>query len=642
MKKILSLALLLGFITSLVFLPSCQGGGNNTSSQDNSVSTDSSQPDESPDESQDESSAEEVPDEKASLIWDENYTDASAGLSSPEDVYKAKYYFDNTLLTDYSKSPAEGDAKYIFSGKEYSRFVNVADGYMISVPRKDINGDFTLSENRARVYSEDVVISISKEDQSPYPNNPDGWNIYFTEWLTMRIADLNFLSENNIIRTTMSKTHTDLLEGYEVVEYDMNIRLSKQIEFPYYSIAVIRKNGEYRKFHLVVMKSKEKMVNEFRQMIASIKFFDGEGESRNHVGEFELIIPDYWNAETKAYYNKLLNANVPDWGFFYEGNSQEYIDWMKSEEGIDYQPEIFMTYLHIGWYSNLNYLDLDFINQNAGGNGFNGKPVLNLTYQFTTTNNSIAGYSPMFDIMRGKYDDHFRKLAQDIKAYGKPVIFRLNNEMNTDWTSYCGMVTLLDPDIFIITWQRLYNIFREEGVDNTIWVFNPIDVTCPYSDWGAYLTYFPGPEYVQMLGLTSYEMGNTPYPTSFEARYKGCYEQYSPQFENYPWMIGEFACGAGGEKQFDWGTMTYKDTILGRNQSLQATWVEEMFKCFANSTKPGYEFANKIKVAVWFSTNDYAQVDGVRRITNYLNLNENLPQTLAKFRYWLPKIHENE
>ena len=61
----------------------------------------------------------------------------------------------------------------------------------------------------------------------------------------------------------------------------------------------------------------------------------------------------------------------------------------------------------------------------------------------------------MFDILRGVYDEDFRKLASAIKAYGYPVLFRLNNEMNTDWTSYCGMMTLCDPEIFILTWRYL-------------------------------------------------------------------------------------------------------------------------------------------------------------------------------------------
>ena len=54
--------------------------------------------------------------------------------------------------------------------------------------------------------------------------------------------------------------------------------------------------------------------------------------------------------------------------------------------------------------------------KHAGGNGTNGKPVFNLTYQFTVTNNATGGvYTPMFDILRGKLDDHFRNLARALK-----------------------------------------------------------------------------------------------------------------------------------------------------------------------------------------------------------------------------------
>ncbi|MDD4124713.1 MAG: hypothetical protein PHW77_03150 [Eubacteriales bacterium] len=638
MKKFVSFAFLLGLLTSFAFLPSCGKEDKDTSSEEETASSAESSEQA---ESSAEESAEPVPDENTSFIWNELYADADAGLASAQDIYNAKYYYNGGQNDNYSQDPAEGDAKFIFCGKEAARFVNVADGYMITIPVSEVTGDFSLSENRSKLFADDAVITISKEDQNPYPNTADGWDIYFTEWLTARIGDLNFLSANNIMRTTQSKTYTDLIEGYEVTEYDMYIKLPKEIERPYYNIAIIRKNGDYKNCYLVVMKSAAKVNDKFNAMIGSMAFIDSVGESANHVGQYDLIIPEYWSDETKAYYNKLMNNDVPDWGFFYAGNDQAYIDWLQGEEGIDYQPEIFMTYLHIGWYNDLSYLDLDFVTKNAGGNGFDGKPVLNLTYQFTTTNNSIAGFSPMFDILRGNYDDHFRKLAQDIKAYGKPVIFRLNNEMNTDWTSYCGMVTLLDPDIFIMTWQRLYNIFIEEGVDNTIWVFNPIKITCPYCDWGAYLTYFPGVEYVQMLGLTDYETGNGNL-TSFKTMYTEVYEQYITQFDNYPWMIGEFACGAGGAKQYDWGSSSYKDTVLGRTEAGQAAWLEQMFICFSKSNEEGYEFANEIKAAVWFSANDYANVGGKDYITNYYNIDDKLDLTIAKFKEWLPKIHEND
>ena len=239
----------------------------------------------------------------------------------------------------------------------------------------------------------------------------------------------------------------------------------------------------------------------------------------------------------------------------------------------------------------------------------------------------------MFDIITGKYDNHFKEIARSIKEYGKPVLFRLNNEMNTDWVSYCGIVTLLDPDIFIETWQRMYDIFVEEGVDNCIWIFNPIAKTTPYSNWGEWLNYMPGTNYVQMLGLTSYEMNNeATAPNTFKNMYTYVYEKSMPYFDNYPWIISEFACGAGGAVYYDWGKGKYLEKTLGRNETTQAAWVKAMFEILNDRDNPDNEFAKRIKAAVWFSVNDYADVDGKSKIINYLALDKELTKTLEAFK----------
>ena len=398
-------------------------------------------------------------------------------------------------------------------------------------------------------------------------------------------------------------------------------------EFSYYSIAVIRPADNYQYFWLLVMKSSEETYENIQTVVKSFKEFESIGTPVNSVGAYELRIPEYWNDATKAYYNKLMTQTTVDWGAFFHQNTEEYIDWLTSEEGINADMDVFMTYLHIGWYNQMNYLDTAMINREAGGDGFNGKPVLNLTYQFTTTNNNLdAPYTPMYDILRGKYDSHFRKLAQDIKSYGKPVLFRLNNEMNTDWTNYCGMQTMLDPDIYIETWRRLYDIFREEGVDNTIWIFNPFNNTYPYCNWGDSLNYFPGEDYVQMIGLTAYQDNNDDYIESFRDMYTDLYSKNSPYFDNYPAIIGEFACGAGGEVYYDWGSGKYLPIPdIEQKREWQAEWITQMFQCLINNQEAGYEFCKNIKVAIWFSANDIADTngDGVYEITNYLHLDEN-------------------
>ena len=232
--------------------------------------------------------------------------------------------------------------------------------------------------------------------------------------------------------------------------------------------------------------------------------------------------------------------------------------------------------------------------------------------------------------VRGEYDDYFDRLAKDVKQYGKPVLFRLNNEMNTDWTSYCGMMTLLDPDIFRLTWIRLYEAFEANGVDNCIWIFNPIAVSCPYSNWGEDLCYMPGIDYVQALGITRYEMLNdlATY-TTFKKGYSELYEKNRNYWMNYPWIVSEFGCAAGGAI-----TESGELTTLYRNKLTQAEWVKEMFDCMAD--KENNEFCKKITAMVWFNCNDYNQ--GL--IMNSLYLHSSLTETFQALKEGLKKVNE--
>ena len=246
----------------------------------------------------------------------------------------------------------------------------------------------------------------------------------------------------------------------------------------------------------------------------------------------------------------------------------------------------------------------------------------------------------MFDVLRGKFDDFFASLARDVKSYEQPVLFRLNNEMNTDWTSYCGMVTLLDPDIFIMTWQKLYKIFEKEGVNNAIWIFNPIARSTPYSNWGDMLNFMPGEDYVQMLGLTSYEMGNDAENyRSFYDHYTELYQRNTPYFDQYPAIISEFAAGSGGEVMMNYDTNQYEATEPMRNKDLQAKWVQEMFTYFNAEDKSQYPFVKNIKAAIWFSTNDVVVLNDETKITNYLKLDDALIGTLAAFKEGLKNNH---
>ncbi len=517
------------------------------------------------------------------------------------------------------------DDRYVFN--------NYASGYSIAVPSEDMVPDSTLALYGMVFNWPDSKLRVTYERVTPYEQNSRGYGIYTGEWLDRYISNQVYINQNGLSYFTPAiKNDTSVLPGFDVTVYSI---LAKGLSRPYYRIAIIRKEGQWARFGLLVYKSVNPDDEKFDGILRSWSVFTPRGGARNYLPAQQARENPSWNDETRNYYRKLLNQNTLDFGVFSgsmttpDKSNYEY-NWnviesekerLQGSEGIGHDYDIMPTYNHLSWYSEKHYFPSEMAAHFAGGNGFNGKPVLQFTLQYTTNNNNVNPsntsncVTPMFDILRGKYDSDFIKLASDVKAYGKPVIFRLNNEMNTDWTSYCGMMTLLDPDIFIDTWRYLYDIFEENGVDNCIWQFNPIAVSCPYSYWGEDLAYYPGNDYVQMLGLTNYEMNNSEWGVeSFKSRYTYIYDKSYSVFGNMPWIIGEFACGAGGETSGE----------LGRYQSRQAEWVRGMFKDIKNREP----YAVPIKGAVWFSCNDYSGSE----ITNYLRLDEDLTETLAAFR----------
>lgn len=584
-----------------------------------------------------------TPDPRAESLWNESYADADAGLTDPSAIYNMTV-FQNGNETEENPAPGEEtDIRYLFGGLESTRAVVPAEGYMVTLPG-NAKADYSLGKIRSQYRTDNYCLTLTYEDQNPYGKqsdgsiSADGYDLYMREWLVEQIDDPSYLANNQIMRTRQVQEVE--VGDYTVKTYCMQINLASTLEYSYYQIAILRPTNSYNYFYLFVLKSKTKMINEIDAIAASFREIDRVGTPSNGFESYELKENPNWSAETKAYFEYLQNRTDVGFGAFHEGNKDEYTEWLWGPEALNATPDVYMTYLHIGWYGTTTdpKETFDRAKKFAGGNGFDGKPVFNLTYQFTETNNATGGvYTPMWDILRGRLDNYFRTLAAAMKEYGKPIIFRVNNEMNTDWTDYCGMMTLIDPDVFQMTWIHVYELFEEEGVDNLIWVFNPISTTCPYSNWGEAMCYMPGADYVQMLGLTHYEMNNSTAVNSFRALYTETADKMLPYFSEYPWIIGEFACGAGGEVLYDWGQNKYVNRVLGRNLSLQTKWVDEMIDCFRNNQKPENDFCSRIKIAVWFSSNDYvdADGDGTYEVLNYLKLDEACLPTIEKLRDYL-------
>ena len=301
-----------------------------------------------------------------------------------------------------------------------------------------------------------------------------------------------------------------------------------------------------------------------------------------------------WNEETRGFYQKYFNEPESlSWGIF-----EPNIDYQGTYEKLE-QYEAYLDYAFpvLLSYTEVKNTSVDAVRSRLSAAYERGK-VLELTLQTSQAENNMV-----YEILDGKYDSYLRAYAEVIREFGHPVLFRLFNEMNGDWCPYSAYNTSRDTQIFCEAYRYIYSIFEESGAnENTLWVWNPNSVSYPNFDWNHALMYYPGDEYVDIIGMTAYNTG-TYYSgekwQSFGELYDAMYRSYCEWFTQ-PFMITEFASSSvGGDK---------------------AAWMTDMF-----SKIKSY---GKVRLAVWW---DGCDRDADGNIARPYFLDET-PETLEVFR----------
>lgn len=483
-------------------------------------------------------------------------------------------------------------AKLIYT-ENCTRLVNYADGYTIDFTT-DSSFDFDYAPLYTRIKFPDAQMIISAE-KSPYADVDE----YIRHYLNRFITNEDYQKENNL---RVLEDCTRSIGENEVRVISVQLENPGEAEYDRYRFATIKTpTRDFYRFLIKYRSTNTKFAAKSDEFLATFNYFSRENNSSYNVN-FYPVLPANWSSETRAAYDKIANGNQLQWGIFATDIYGKGIDITipEIEKKIDYKFDLTLAYVHFG-----DEFPLEFMRKNYD----NGKMV-ELTYQITSSNNEkIMGYTPNLDLYRGLKDEEIRAFARGAKEFGHPFLFRLNNEMNSDWTSYSGIVNLSDPDIFVSNWQRVYRIFAEEGVNNAIWIFNPNDRDFPPCRWNHHAAYYPGNEYVQILGVTGYNTGtyyqqeNAEEWREFEEIYDEIVKSYSPFFSEFPWIITEFASSSiGGNK---------------------VKWINSMF-----SVLPKYPL---IKVAVWFSSADYDPRPGKKGVVSRPYWLDETPQTLEAF-----------
>jgi endoglucanase len=109
-------------------------------------------------------------------------------------------------------------------------------------------------------------------------------------------------------------------------------------------------------------------------------------------------------------------------------------------------------------------------------------------------------------IASSRYDQLIRGRAEAIRELGFPIFVRPMHEMNGTWFPWC-----CDPDLYRAAWRRIHDIFSDEGATNVAWVWSP---TASVGGWDRY---YPGDDYVDWIGASVYNWGNTAAPRKWRS-----------------------------------------------------------------------------------------------------------------------------
>ena len=108
-------------------------------------------------------------------------------------------------------------------------------------------------------------------------------------------------------------------------------------------------------------------------------------------------------------------------------------------------------------------------------------------------------------IANGGFDSYITRYALAVKAVGLPVIIRFAHEMNGNWYPWAEQNSGNAPGDFVKAWRHVHDVFANAGVTNAIWLWSPNTVRGTPEQ--SVEPYFPGVDYVDMVGVDAYGFG---------------------------------------------------------------------------------------------------------------------------------------
>ncbi len=481
-------------------------------------------------------------------------------------MHKSKLWFYSVLsilmLVLMNGLPIDASA----ANSTYSKYVNSARGYQLNYPPQ-MKIDDSIQQVRTLIHDEQTQIEIYYDNFYNTVHDANKYINYSNNFIDNKKD--HFIEYNKTTKVAGKKVH--------ILKWHRNKLAKVENDKNYYFSAEIIKNKH--EVFTIFIKSTQPIYNEM-DIVKSFKILKPTGNVAampSPLFKQTVSEPKRLSEETKVVLQQYFsNDSSLTWGIFEPSAPVTMTKLNQIEERVNHE----FSFL-------IRYSDLDEqVPVQEFMNAYNEGKILELTLQ--TSHSKLDDSSIFYDILNGKYDEYLHQYAKNIKQFRHPVLFRLNNEMNGDWCVYSSYYFSKDTDLYKEVWKYIYRIFEDEEIDNVLWVWNPNHDSMPGFAWNHSVLYYPGDDYVDIVGLTAYNTG-TYYPgekwTNFYTLYHSLYNEYAA-LSAKPLMITEFGSNSvGGDK---------------------VQWIHNMFSHI--------EKFPRIKVAIWWSGTDWDSKGNPARI----------------------------
>lgn len=162
------------------------------------------------------------------------------------------------------------------------------------------------------------------------------------------------------------------------------------------------------------------------------------------------------------------------------------------------------------------------------------------------------------NILAGKWDAYIDQWADSARDYGKPMMVAWGLEMNGTWFPWSGYfyggekvisnkngkLLFAGPEYYKKAYRYVVDRVRARGAKNIQWVFHVNNYSYPQELWNQISEYYPGNDYVDWLGMSTYgtQFAKDPW-IAVDDTMDYAYEDLATMDPDKPMMLAEWGVG---------------------------------------------------------------------------------------------------